>query len=79
MFSIFSSMVSTMASNLLLAFLLFAHSISGSIRSHAALRLDWRLPYFFNFENSDLKLLIEAWIALITASKLHEISLSQKY
>ena len=79
MFSIFSSMASTMASNLLLAFLLLAHSISGSIRSHAAQRLDWRLSNFFNFENSDLKLLIEAWIALITASKLHEISLSQKY
>ena len=79
MFSIFSSMVSTMASNLLLAFLLFTHSISGSIRSHAAWRMDWRLPNFFNFENSDLKLLIEAWIALITVSKLHEISLSQKY
>ena len=79
MYSIFSSMASTMASNLLLAFLLLAHSISGSIRSNAAQRLDWRLPNFFNFENSDLKLLIEAWIALITASKLHEISLSQKY
>ena len=79
MFSIFSSMASTMASNLLLAFLLLTHSISGSIRSHAAWRMDWRLPIFFNFENSDLKLLIEAWIALITVSKLHEISLSQKY
>ena len=72
-------MASTMASNLLLAFLLLAHSISGSIRSLAAQRLDWRLPNFFNFENSDLKLLIKAWIALITVSKLHEISLSQKY
>ena len=79
MFSIFSSMASTMASNLLLAFLLLAHSISGSIRSHAAQRLDWRLPIFFNFENSDLKLLIKAWIALITASKVPGISLSQKY
>ena len=69
-------MVSTMASNLLLAFLLFTHSISGSIRPHAA----WReAAKFFNFENSDLKLLIEAWIALIIVSKLHEISLSQKY
>ena len=77
MYSIFSSMTSTMASNLLLAFLLLAHhSISGSIRSLAAQRLDWRLS---NFENSDLKPFIEAWIALITASKLHEISLSQKY
>ena len=74
----FSSMASTMASNLLLAFLRLAHSISGSIRSHAAQRLDWRLPNFFNFENSDLKLLIEAWIALITASKLYEIYLSRK-
>ena len=75
----FSPMASIMASNLLLAFLLLAHSISGSIRSHAAQRLDWRLPNFFNFENSDLKLLIEAWIALITVSKPNEISLSQKY
>ena len=62
-----------MAFNLFLAFLLLDHSISGSIRSHAVIEAGLEAKNFSNFEYFDLKLLIKAWIALITAS------LSRKY
>ena len=41
--------------------------------------LSWRQSNFFNFEIPDLILLIKAWIALSTASKLGGTAFSQKY
>ena len=49
------------------------------MRSNPAWRLNWRLSNFFNFGIPDLILLIKAWIAFRTASKLGGTAFSQKY
>ena len=79
LFSKFSSMASTVASNVLLAYLLLGHSISSRLKSNSTWRLNWRLSNLFNFGIPDLILLVKARLALCMASKLGGTALSQKF
>ena len=68
-----------MATNLPLIIWLLARSISETMRSHAAKRLNFGLSKLLKLWNSDDLMSIKALIALRTASKLHVTVLSQKW